>query len=277
MECAQIGVPGQLRCRVMRRAAASVPTRTPTVGRMFDPDHPSADYALRWPPAVFRDAARDMAALPQADWDAAWEQDAAWLLTDAFAGEVPAADLRRVTSTAIATMRARSERARGHEPPSTQPAALTAVNPGSSRAGAMVIAGLAGLTAAGRMTGDPREQYLRYLADAADRLPQHDQPVYWSERVRAGTDDGLGTGKEPTEGSSRLPHYRWTALVRELQHRGYLARVAPRPCTQTDDPPEEYWLEEATPRPARPYRIMAAGAGRRLGSADLLRPRRAGP
>jgi hypothetical protein len=197
---------------------------------VFDPSAPTADYALTWPRELFRTEAADLvrgAELASRTWTA----EAAWLLEDAFAGEIPAADLRATTSTRIFTAR------QTRQTPATVPDSKTA----GYRPGKAALAALAtSVAAAGTLIGDPQHQYLQYLIDHADQLPLHDEPAYWSARQGADAAD------------PRLPllQVHWAALVAELRRKGYLARVAPPVCVRAPlpEPPPDYLLNQETAR-----------------------------
>jgi hypothetical protein len=187
---------------------------------MFDPAAPVADYALLWPPTLFRLEASSLArrAKPTVEW----YREADWLLEDAFVGEAPVRDLHQASSTQIVLAR--------------QPVAARTPLDTSAR----VLAAMAGLAA---LSGDSQEQYLEYLAAQAHTLPLADPAPYWTARE-------VGTA---ASADSQLPllQRHWAALVAELQRKGYLARCAPPPCTRQDpdSPPPEHWLDrEVTAR-----------------------------
>jgi hypothetical protein len=190
-------------------------------GAVFDPAAPTADYALTWPRPVFRAEARDL--VRRADGSAQWSVEAEWLLEDAFAGDAPVRDLKDATSGRVLT---------AHQ----SHAAATAPANVPSEAAALQAA-MAGLAAMGKLSGEPRRQYLQYLVAVTDRLPEHGEPAYWSARRDSSVDARL----QQIQG-------RWAGLVGELQRKGYLARVAPRPCTRAVDtePPPDYWLNQET-------------------------------
>lgn len=210
---------------------------------MFSPGAPTADYALTWPPEAFRGAAARLAR----EWSgsAADEAEAVWLLEDAFHGEAPALDLRSVSSFQVITARQKA-------------------NPRASSPAEALVARLASASA---VTGDPRQQYLSYLAEVADRLPLHAPVPFWSVRAASSYGRALdGQSQDALQGqprfqdrerqdldderSRRLLQIQWAAMVEELRRKGYLARVAPPRCDRDgpDEPDADYWLELETAR-----------------------------
>ena len=72
---------------------------------------------------------------------------------------------------------------------------------------------------------DPRA-FLKLLLDQADRLLEYRPPKpYWTSRTQGGTENTIVTSRDRV-----AVRQEWAALIGELHGRGYLDKVAPRPC-----------------------------------------------
>lgn len=162
---------------------------------MLDPRHPGPDYLLRWPRELLVHEAKALAT-HQARSQQGWSEQVLLLLEEAFVADQPSIDFQAGDFVlAPATM------------PST----------GLEKA-------VSFSQVATEMHQSRQEQFLHQLIRSSVNLSEQPAPQpYYAARNRPNPDTSPSrdvTGAKNT----------WRVLVDELLHRGYLDRVAARPC-----------------------------------------------